>query len=316
MGTGKFPHGVKEHGIFILDGEGRELRHLESPTSPASANEAWGAKPGAIDVITCVDVDGDGAREIIAGSTNFHLYCLRPDGEQVWEHLNYAHSPNNLQVVDIDGDGDLEIACATNFYETNVCDLSGEMFFRVKGQGPGLAVADVDGDGVTEFVTGSLKGPLALTEYDPELQFTDYLHKLPGIWAPQPQWSFDTGSDIGALRLADLDGDGVTRIIVCSRNSIVYAFNADGTIHWTRGLGDGVRAMEVADLDSDGNVEVLAGNEQGQVFVLSSAGDVVAQGRAPGLVRYMAAQDLDGDGVAEVLAGTDGPTVTAYTYQP
>ncbi|MGD9495810.1 MAG: hypothetical protein AB7Y46_05840 [Armatimonadota bacterium] len=312
VGTGTFPHAKPGEDIFILDAAGRQVGRIPSPTTPATANEHWGATPGAIEVIGAIDVDGDGVREIIAGSTNMHMYCLRPNGEQVWEILNYAHSPNNLQFVDVDGDGTPEIVCTTNYWETNVYTLAGAQLFRVKGQGPGLAVADIDADGVTEFVTGSLKGPVAVTRYDPMLEFTDFLHQLPGIWAPEPQWLLDTGANIDALRLADLTGDGSTKIVACSRNSIVYALNPDGSVHWARSLGDAVRALEVADLDGDGSPEVLAGNDSGQVFALSASGETIAQARVHGLVQFVRAQDLEGDGVAEVLVATDGPRLSAF----
>lgn len=315
VGTGTFPGARPGEDIFILDAGGRQIGRIPSPTTPATANEHWGEKPGAIEVITAVDVDGDGKREIIAGSANMHLYCLRPDGEQVWETLNYAHRPNNLQLHDVDGDGEQEIICTTNYWETNLYHLNGEYCFRVKGQGPGLAVGDIDGDTVTEVVTGSLKGPIAVTQYDPALEFTNFLHAIPGIWAPDPDWLLDTGSDVGALRLADLDADGAPEILACSRNSLLYALKADGTILWTRGLGDGIRALEVSDLDADGAPEVLAGNDQGQVFVLSSQGQILKQAQVPRLIQFVCAQDLDGDGVGEVIAASDGPALTAFSYR-
>ncbi len=312
VGTG---YGKPGGDIVILNGTGKEVGRIESPTSPGNPNESWGTRPGAIEVVGLIDVDGDGANEIIAGSANFHMYCLRPDGEQVWERLNYAHTPNNLQFRDVDGDGTPEIVCSTNYWETNVYDLSGERFFRVKSPGPGLAVADIDGDGTNEFVCGSCKGPISVTSYDPELQFTDMTHTLPGIWAPKTEWSLDTGAGVDVLRLADLTGDGTTKIVACSRNSLLYVLNPDGTVHWTRGLGDCIRAMEVADLDGDGMPEVLAGTDAGQVFVLSAEGTIIAQARAPGLVEFVAAKDLDGDGTLEVIAVTDGPTLSAYRWK-
>ncbi len=311
VGTG---YGAPGGDVVILNTAGKEVGRIKSPTSPGTPNESWGTRPGAIAVVGVIDVDGDGANEIIAGSANFHMYALRPDGEQVWERLNYAHRPNNLQFRDVNGDGTPEIVCATNYWETNVYDLTGERVFRIKSPGPGLQVADIDGDGVVEFVCGSCKGPVSVTKFDPELQFTDMTHTLPGIWAPERVWTFDTGADVDVLRLADLTGDGTTKIIASSRNSIVYAFNADGTILWSRALGDCIRAMEVADMDGDGKPEILAGNDAGQVFVLSADGVIQAQAQAPGLVEFVAAQDLDGDQRLEVIAATDGPTVSAYRW--
>ncbi len=312
VGTGRYPS--QGGDIIILDAAGKELSRIASPTTPGTPNESWGAKPGAIEVIGAIDVDGDGAREIVAGSTNMHIYALRPNGEQVWERLNYAHRPNNMQFRDVNGDGREEITCTTSFYETNVYNLGGEMVFRVKNPGPGLQTADIDGDGTTEIVTGSRYGPVSVTKFDPALQFTDMTHTLPGIWAPAPAWSFDTGVDVDTVRLADLGGDGTTKIVACSRNSILYAFNADGSILWTRALGDCVRAVEVADLDGDGKPEVLAGNDAGQVFVVSADGVVLAQGQTPGLVEFIAARDVNGDGRLEVIVATDGPTLSAYTW--
>jgi hypothetical protein len=312
VGTG---YGKPGGDIVILNGAGQEVGRIKSPTSPGTPNESWGTRPGAIEVVGLIDVDGDGANEIIAGSANFHMYCLRPNGEQVWERLNYAHSPNNLMFRDVDGDGTPEIVCSTNYWETNVYDLSGERFFRVKSPGPGLAVADIDGDGMTEFICGSCKGPISVTSYDPTLEFTDMTHTLPGIWAPPTDWALDTGAGVDVLRLADLTDDGTPKIVASSRNSLLYVLNPDGTVHWTRGLGDCIRAMEVADLDGDGVAEVLAGNDAGQVFVLSAEGTIIAQAQAPGLVEFVAAKDLDGDGTLEVIAATAGPTLSAYHWK-
>jgi len=210
---------------------------------------------------------------------------------------------------------DLLIQQGLNYYETNVYDLSGKRVYRVQSPGPGLAIADIDGDGMVEFICGSCKGPISVTSYDPKLEFTDMTHTLPGIWSPKKDWSLDTGAGVDVLRLADLTGDGTAKIVACSRNSLLYVLNPDGTIHWTRGLGDCLRAMEVADLDGDGTPEVLAGNDAGQVFVLSAAGAIIAQARAPGLVEFVAAKDLDGDGALEVVAATDGPTLSAYRWK-
>ena len=310
VGTGMYPVPKNSNpDIYILNGQGDQMTRIPSPITPASTDRnKWGTSPGAIEVIDALDVDGDQTLEIIAGSTNMTLFCLRRDGTQLWNAFNYAHRPNNLQFHDVNGDDVLEIVCTTSFHETNFFDLAGKHNYRIKSGGPGLAVGDFDGDGTVDLVTGSQHGPVSLTRYDSSLvEFRDWIQSRPGIWTAPVAWSFDTGGSINVVEVAALRPEGPKQIIACSQNGIVYAFQTDGTIRWARSLADVVRALAVADLNGNGIPEIIAGNDSGQIFVLDGDGRISAQAQAPGLVHLIKTADLNGDGTAEVVAATDGP---------
>ncbi len=287
--------------IYILDVQGNETARIPSPASPE--DDSFGSRIGALECILGLDTDGDGIKEIIVSSSNWYVFSLRLDGEMMWAAADYARGPSNLQTHDITGDGKQEIV-STTLFQTNVFSLDGHRLFTVGTAGPGLAVGDVDGDGVVEVASGSLKGQVSLAKYEGTSDGS-------GI---EPVWSFDTGSPVEALGLGDLTGDGSEQILACSRNSIVYAFNADGSILWTRALGEGVRALKVVDLDGDGTPEIICGTAAGQVFVLSGNGNILAQAQVAGLVRFVAVADIDGDGRLEVIAVTDGPGLYAVRW--
>jgi hypothetical protein len=59
-----------------------------------------------------VDLDGDGAAEVIAGSIDGWLHALRADGRELpgWPYFLGGISSDNLALGDLDGDGTLEMA--------------------------------------------------------------------------------------------------------------------------------------------------------------------------------------------------------------
>ena len=319
VGTGIYPTPkAAAAAIYILDGNGKQLARIPAPvTAESTPANKWGSSPGAIEVIDVLDVDGDNTREIIAGSANMTVFCLRPDGQQVWNAFNYAHRPTNLQFHDVNGDGTKEIVCATSFYETNVFNLDGEHVYRIKSPGPGLAVGDLDGDGNADFIGGSRHGPVSVTRYDSAIvEFRDWIDSKPGIWTAPVTWSFDTGAEVNEVHIVQLQPTESKQVVACSRNSIVYTFNADGSVLWGRPLGDGVRGLDVADLNGDGTTEIIAGNDAGQVFMIDASGHICAQAEVPGLVRFIQTADMNGDGTHEIIVATDGPSLTAFQWRP
>ncbi len=125
----------------------------------------------------------------------------------------------------------------------NVTDPEGEVAARA-----GVAVGDIDGDGLPEIIAQHESAVLIAFEHDGALKW-----KSPPLWG-ELIW--------GSAAIADLEGDGIPEIIIGGT-----VLNNDGTIRWqgnaAGGLGRGDNVYgplsAVADLDSDGSPEIVAG---------------------------------------------------------
>ena len=277
--------------LLILDAKGQQQTRIPYPA-------------GSIETVTGLDIDGDGVKEIIAGSHDWQLSAVRLDGQQVWSTYDYSRGPTNLQTYDVTGDGKPEIISTTT-HRTNFYNLEGNHLFHLWSPGPGLAFGDSDGDHITEIAVGSVRGHVRLASYVAESKKGQEI---------EPTWTFDTGAPVEVIRMADLDGSGSDEILACSRNNLVYAFGADGRILWTRSLGDGVRALEVAYLDGGDTPQIICGTDAGQVFVLAPDGTVITWGAVPGLVRFVAVDDKNGKATPQIIAATDGPGLYALKW--
>jgi hypothetical protein len=110
---------------------------------------------------------------------------------------------------------------------------------------------------------------------------------------------------------ADLDGDGVPEIVVCSAkgpaaaNTGVLAFHADGSVLWeqpdTTKVHCGNDAPAIGDVDGDGQPEVLVG-----LTLLDGKTGAVLRELDPGTgagTRLTGLSDVDGDGQLDVVDG-------------
>ncbi|HSE62637.1 MAG TPA: FG-GAP-like repeat-containing protein [Thermoanaerobaculia bacterium] len=156
---------------------------------------------------------------------------------------------------------------------------------------PPVAVADLDGDGVVEIVSGHI------------------VHENGGAvrWSA-PRASVDTA-------VADLDGDGYAELIMLLKESTNFVrtlavYDRSGAARWTFPFSTLGARLVVADVDADGAPDILATSNR-DVWVFRSDGRILwthktaeaPQGdgfEATGHNRP-AVFDLDGDGFPEVI---------------
>ncbi len=219
LGKGRFTHGL---GVGDLDGDGRaDVLHAEGwlrqPESlegdPAWTHHAFpfSTRGGGAQML-CWDVDGDGDEDVVT-SLAAHAFGL-----SWFENLGPAD------------DGSVD------FREHRVMDRAREASpFGVRFSAVhALAAADVDGDGVTDLVTGKRHwshGP----DGDPEPKGPSVLH-----W-----FRTERGPEGARLVPHEIDADS--------------------------GVGTQVTA---GDADGDGRVDVLVGNKQGTFLFLQRPGGV------------------------------------------
>ncbi len=276
----------------------------------------------------------------IAGEFN------QPVLEWEWSGGDIMMPPVVANLTDDNGDGaidalDIPDVLVTTFedsvYSAGTLTVlhgdSGELAFTVAGldltAGAGLAVGDVDGDGLPEIAACRIGGGLYVLEHDGTLK-----------------WTIDegcTGQIYGyvysAPAIADLEGDGVVEIITdytiisggvfrCSGpgletvNSMTVPLDINGddvlevvggkramdaqcTLIWENAaVSEGHPA--VADLDQDGLPEIVVGSDQLYVLNAENGTPVVParaiEGGGDSTYAFAAAiADFDGDGKAEIV---------------
>ncbi len=267
-------------------------------------------------------------------------------------------------VADLNGDGRLEIVSppGNSGWAVLACiDGADNQMWLVPptvfppNQSERLAsplIADLDGDGRYEIVTGGQNGGILAFNATGEMLWKVKIEGG-GIWLPPAA--------------ADLDSDGRLEVAMPVENIGLVVLRGDGSIMWRADLkegdtsiplihevdasspgpeillttsegryyvfsaagkqlcrlplsGGGGGGVAVADLDSDGVQETVLTTNTDEVLCLRASEVVWRVKRTPkdagvaGL-HYCAAADLNGDGMREVVVGAEDGTVLCYDHQ-
>jgi len=231
----------------------------------------------------CLDIDGDGRKEIIEASVTLNEDDYYDGSLSIWKDDGTALDG---WPVKLEG-GDLWAS--------------------------GMAVGDIDGDGDYEIVVVDDYSVMA-TALHVESGKTvegDWPIEVGGYW-----YAYIIGSPV----MADLDGDGDSEIIVAldeeSRDSDgLFAIQGDGTFLWQRRYTT-EGPISAADFDGDGNVEItLCGYGPGitrvYTFILDNNGQQIKRWRG-GSKKGTAIADLDGDGEQELVFCTEDSVMAVH----
>ncbi len=313
--------------VHVFDGSG-----VERSGFPVEARDptATAPRPGLIGAPAAGDLDGDGIPEIVVATTESsggtlgargRVYAFRADGSAV---PGFPVKP--FGILD----------------ET----------FPVVGSGvpSSPVIADLDGDGRVEIVTGHAAGQITAFSADGSIgrgfdhgAFLDGLSPFgPDKTSADPTWELnllllaqpvaaDLGNsghldvisgtmglhDFNLEELAADPGEALTKL-----TSLLSVWRHDGRLRapfpkpiegWTLFSG-----VTIADLDADSLPEILAGSDGGWLHAWNARGD-----EAPGFPKFTggwlttaaAVGDLDADGRLDVVTATREGALYAWTTQ-
>lgn len=183
--------------------------------------------------------------------------CISAELEWIWNSPTVEREYDQVMMApvaaDLDGNGIPDLVFSTfkgnNYTGDGILRAirgndGSELFsvtspnYRVK-PGGGVAVADIDGDGLPEILANKDPSGVICFEHDGSLKWM----------TPSPSVGH------GGVAVADLDGDGTPEIV--ARRTVL---NSDGTTRWT-GAGGGASAYPVvANVDMMGRPEVISGD--------------------------------------------------------
>ena len=250
------------------------------------------------------DLDNDGKIDIVvSATTSEEVWLVRGAGDGTWassQHLSVGAEPHGVAVLDVDGDGDWDVANANHggndltLMINNNGTLAAPTHIEAGGNGEyALQSGDMNNDGISDLVVG----------LQDDQEIVVLLGNGDGTFAPQtPQ---PAGGRVWKFAVGDLNDDGKLDCAIANEDGVatVLLGNGDGTFQAPATYpisGTGVGSV-LGDLDDDGDLDWVVSSFSGgrwHVFVNDGTGTFTEDPEIIAISNPSCATmlDVDGDG--------------------
>lgn len=339
-----------EAGLLVIENTGScERPNLRNTPLPFPRNDP--VQTSGYNAPAFGDVDGDGDQDLLVGviggafnlarttADNLYFYEQTAPGHFVLRTRRFVRqidvgSESIPVLVDLDGDGDLDLLVANklspdDLTTSRIIEFRNEgsptqPAFREVGPWPlagsfhdAPAFGDLDGDGDLDMLLGSWSRHVALYRNDGG-------PREPRFVLVDSTWITITRGSNTTPALVDIDGDGDLDLVVGEASGELNFYRNDGDARAPRFELVTDRFLEIdvgrrsvpafADLDGDGDYDLIVGRDgAGVLYVRNDGTRKEPRFVADSSVRFVtpplsapAFGDLTGDGRLEVLVGNVG----------
>lgn len=253
------------------------------------------------------DFTGDNIDDIIAGSDDWHIYCIDGvDGTLLWRrpeeeviiNLTYA-----LAIGDLDNDSrtDIVIGDGSNVFSYRGED--GKLMWSNNAPRAGvwsLIVADINKDHIMEVLAACADGKLYVFDGS----------------TGRDIWQYTVGGVIQSIALGDFDGDGVENdILTGSYNQTVTTINGmDGSELWTTTKVRGwIRNVNTGDFNGDGISDAIIGASDNTIYILDGkTAEILTTISTSNSITEIVVADVEADGFLDLIFA-DGITLRSFS---
>jgi RHS repeat-associated protein len=285
-------HDINRAAVYLNRGNGTFLTNSFLPEKSS--------------IVRAGDVNGDGVTDLVGATIDGKAYVLQrlSDGTYIPNQtIDLLSNPQDLQLHDMDGDGNLDIVSLYKNRNSVAIQYGGgdgtfgaQREWQVGTTPVGLTVGDINNDGLLDIVTNGLGGSNIL------------INSGNGFVGKDPLAS----KGVLSFAATDLNKDGFNDLVTTNDQnqlSIYYGIKG-GTFSTgsTYGVGEHPTSVTITDLNQDRILDfVTANSDDNTVSVLLGAVDGTFSpsqnwtvGRTPTALKI---GDLNGDGYLDILTG-------------